>query len=810
MLPACSKAEMLTRLAERGFPVPALTFFTVGQWLREKEACLEKINAGPGQAAFVAVRSSSITEDGAEYSQAGAFHSVLNVSSLWPGDLMAAIEEVRAALPSEEDQIIVQAMVENVGMSGVLMTRSLDDGSPYYVVNYDDVSGRTDTVTGGRGVNKTVYIHREAHSGDFDSPRLLLVLKLARTLEAFFGSEALDLEFAVTKDNQVHLLQLRGICAARHWSAEAERGVNERIAYLAAFVEQLMSARQGLFGRRTSLGLMPDWNPAEMIGVHPQPLALSLYRELITRSAWRQAREIMGYRRLPPVELMVAVAGRPYIDVRGSFNSFLPEGLSDSVCARLVDAWLDRLDSNPAFHDKVEFEIVPTVMEPGFEEIFRGRYADLLTGPEMVEYRVRLTDLTNRAMVSGGSLDQALAEVEKLKALQDSELPREREKVDSLSGFDLALRLAEALEQCRSLGTLPFAVAARHGFISETWLRAAQRLGVLSAERLEELKRSIQTVSGELTRDFHAVLAGRMSRDAFLHLYGHLRPGAYDLLSASYRQRPDLFEVQTPAAPPRSGRAPFQFTGRESRELGLILSESGLRLSAESFLAYARRAVAGREYAKFIFTRHLDHILLLTSAWGRRLGLSLEDTALLSIEDVLSSTFQPLPMEGRDFFIERLEARRRDHALGRSFKLSYLIRSPRDVFIVPQHRSEPNFIGSRRVQARVVDLDRAGGGALAGAVICIESADPGYDWIFTRDIAGLITRYGGTNSHMAIRCAEYGLPAAIGCGEILYETARRAESLLLDCAAKSITPLGSPVDFQAARSGLMDSLERPA
>ena len=34
---------------------------------------------------------------------------------------------------------------------------------------------------------------------------------------------------------------------------------------------------------------MPDWNPAEMIGVVPHPLSMSLYRELITKSSWRIA-----------------------------------------------------------------------------------------------------------------------------------------------------------------------------------------------------------------------------------------------------------------------------------------------------------------------------------------------------------------------------------------------------------------------------------------------------------------------------------------------------------------------------------------
>ena len=52
---------------------------------------------------------------------------------------------------------------------------------------------------------------------------------------------------------------------------------------------------------------------------------------------------------------------------------------------------------------------------------------------------------------------------------------------------------------------------------------------------------------------------------------------------------------------------------------------------------------------------------------------------------------------------------------------------------------------------------------LEGKIVLIENADPGYDWIFSQNIIGLITKYGGANSHMAIRCAEFGVPAAIGC-----------------------------------------------
>ena len=66
------------------------------------------------------------------------------------------------------------------------------------------------------------------------------------------------------------------------------------------------------------------------------------------------------------------------------------------------------------------------------------------------------------------------------------------------------------------------------------------------------------------------------------------------------------------------------------------------------------------------------------------------------------------------------------------------------------------------------------------SIVLIPQADPGYDWLFGQRIAGLITMYGGANSHMAIRSAEFGLPAAIGVGEQLFKTLQQAQEIELD------------------------------
>ena len=329
--------------------------------------------------------------------------------------------------------------------------------------------------------------------------------------------------------------------------------------------------------------------------------------------------------------------------------------------------------------------------------------------------------------------------------------------------------------------------------MAESLLRSAVRRGALSEERLAAFKRTIRTVSGELSHDFAEAVRHPERRPAFMERYGHLRPGTYDILTPCYARR-DLFSgaAQSPE-PPQP--AAFALTPAEHEALSLLLDEAGLDCTPDRLLDYARQAIAGRERVKFIFSRHVCAVLETIAAWGERLDLDREACAMLPLDVITGSLHAPLPDEARPYYLSVIAEQRRQHELARSLRLAPLIRSERDVYVAAQQRSEPNFITRCRVEAPVTVLDggEAGAGELEGRIVCIESADPGYDWLFTRHIAGLVTCYGGANSHMAIRCAEYGLPAAIGCGGILYERAGKAGLLLLDCAGKRITPLHAEV-----------------
>jgi len=109
-----------------------------------------------------------------------------------------------------------------------------------------------------------------------------------------------------------------------------------------------------------------------------------------------------------------------------------------------------------------------------------------------------------------------------------------------------------------------------------------------------------------------------------------------------------------------------------------------------------------------------------------------------------------------------------------------------DFYCFERYASQPNFVTGKRVEAEVLVWEGKEVSGLDGKVVLIPQADPGYDWLFNHNIAGLITKYGGANSHMAIRAAEMGLPAAIGIGDKLYEQFLNAQRILLDCANQLI------------------------
>lgn len=784
-----TKAETLKSIGNHlpGVSVSDVEFFTVQEWQKDSAAILSRMET-IFEKKYLAIRSSAINEDGLIASHAGAFTSVLNARL--GEDFSVAVEKViesYQASPSPLNQILVMAMIEDVAVSGVIMTRVLDTGAPYYVLNYDDVSGATDTITSGAGTHNIVYVYHEAAEYCILSARVKLMVRLARDLEGVIGKQPLDIEFAIDRQGQIWLLQVRTIPASKNWPVDTDSAVAVAIPRMVQFVDEIMAPQAGLRGSSNLLSNMSDWNPAEIIGERGKPLALSLYRYLITDEIWRTSREFLGYRSMPSVPLMLVLASHPYIDVRASLNSFLPAGLSKETGEALVNAMLARLRDNPTSHDKLEFEIAHTVHELDFDNIFQDRYGEYVTTAQKVEFKSFLQKLTNILVDTAPTSSLAISE-DSIESLMQSLMPFDNNA--SSSAPALLNQIRSLLDDARNSGAFYFSILARHAFIAETLLRGLVAKSVFSKERMEEFKRSISTITAFYAKQFKAVNEGKLSREGFLQMFGHLRPGTYDIMSPAYHERQDvLFSVKTNSSLENTSNPGFKLTNVERKAINSAFQEAGLsQVDVDTFLDYARRAIKGREYAKYVFTIPLSRALDLITLWGRQNNLSRQDLAMLDIREILDSNLQ---CNASDQFADMrviADAKEKEWSAVNSIRLSAFLRGSYDVFVSPVNRANPNFITDGKVSAKTVFIDSHDRDVakLKGSIICIENADPGYDWIFAHNIVGLVTKYGGANSHMAIRCAEFHLPAAIGCGGQYFNAAISAGGIDLDCESGRI------------------------
>ena len=198
----------------------------------------------------------------------------------------------------------------------------------------------------------------------------------------------------------------------------------------------------------------------------------------------------------------------------------------------------------------------------------------------------------------------------------------------------------------------------------------------------------------------------------------------------------------------------------------------------------------GREYGKFVFTRILSDALVLIANFAKDNDLSRDEISHVP----LTSLFNALKESNEKYIEDRLrlisKQEEAKHNISASIRLPQVLSDEAGVYIVPFQVSHPNFITHKEVSAPLVFLNSDSDSVLVeGSVVVIEGADPGFDWIFSQKIAGLITKYGGVNSHMAIRCAEFRVPAAIGCGEQRFNTLTKVSRVHLDCAAGVVSPL---------------------
>ena len=766
--------------------IEKLFSFTVSDWKNNKNLVLGKIKE-KFLSDRIVIRSSAVNEDRADKSMAGCFVSVLNVDPSNLDEVEKGIREVidsykKKVSESSFNQVIVQSQTKNISLSGVVFTRTLETNSPYYVINYDDSTGQTDTVT--KGVeNRTIKILR---SVDIEKvpKNMRNILLSVKEIEDNIPGISLDIEFAVNQVGEVIIFQVRPLTTGIVGGID-DNMVMDQINILNDRFFDLSQKKDHLTGSRTIFADMPDWNPAEIIGDCPNHLDYSIYDYIITDSAWHEARTSQGYYNVNPAKLVVLFGNKPYIDVRNSFNSFVPASISKDLRGKLVNFYLDKLEKNPGLQDKVEFDIVYSCYDLCFDERSK-ELSELGFGKnEIGELKNALICLTNDLITNS---KESIAE--DLKSINSMESHRgeirKNSKLNAANVNSILENSQSLFNDCREKGTVQFSRLARLAFIGKIILNSLVKKGIIDGQVYDNFMGSITTVAKDLHEDFKLIGSGKLNKDDFIKKYYHLRPGSYDITSSRYESNFNLIRTIDLESSDSSFEE-FKLRKEQADEITKFLQKEGLKFDAQTLLDFTRKSIESREYAKFEFTKNLSDALELIALAGGEMGFTRQELAMLNINNIFMNQMKDRH-EITNIWKGAIKSRTLERKINEKIVMPPILFSEKDLKILNYYTPRPNYITQKKIRAELVNLGKNSSVVfpeIDGKIVMIENGDPGYDWIFTRKPAGLITKYGGVASHMSIRCAEFGLPAAIGCG-ILFEQLLSTDWVILDCASKKI------------------------
>ena len=786
-----SKADVLKNLYGKlkYSRVEKMRIVTGGEFETDPYSMAKDIGGEFG-AGKIVVRSSSSNEDGMNTSNAGHYESVLGVDPGNPEEVMRAIREVLESYKCDlddvtDEQVLIQTQVESISYSGVIFSRELKKNRPYYAITYDEDS--TDAVTSGRG-GKTVYILRNAHEDSLPEHWYALI-RAMRELEGVFPDYPIDVEFAVDEKNAVTIFQVRPLAA----SIRAEKcSVSDEEIFAAAdrACQKYREIGDLLGEKNTILSDMAFWNPAEMIGENPHPLDYSLYREIITSSAWNQGLSYIGYKEVDG-DLMYKLGNKPYISLRKSFLGLMPDDVDDRLEKKLLEYYNRKLIADPTAHDKIEFEIAFSEYDFATEDKLRELETQGFTREEIQDLSDSLFNLTNNAICNFNR-----NRMKDLRALNGLRVHRENTRSNWLMAHNDVITLlqyfVQLIESIKHYGTPKFARQARLAFISKAISRSLVYRGLFTDKDIDDFMMSIYTVASEYDSDFQDLVDGRITRVTFDEKYGHLRSGTYDITCDTYAHREfDLSKGSAVARKQRQTIEQLKHTSLDMVKMLDALEDIGFYVELKEFIDFLRDSMEEREYFKFEFTKTLSLAIDILIDIGDKLGISKEDMAYLEVTDIQLAVSRPAG-EIKKNWLRIIEKNKKAFETDSMLIFPDVVYSPGQLGCIEVWEARPNFITSECVTGEVVLLenyeneDHEDIADVAGKIVVLPKADPGYDWIFAKGIKGFITKYGGVASHMAIRCAEFNIPAAIGCGDCIYSFVEKQICITLDCAKGKI------------------------
>ncbi len=730
----------------------------------------------------IIVRSSSKHEDAFNESNAGHFSSVLNVDGSDEQEIMRAINNVFNSYGEsidDNEQVLIQKQTDDVEISGVVFTRDIQKNRPYYVINFDE-GGSTNSVTSGL-CSETVWFSYSLNKKNIpDKWKKLMnsVYEIVNILPGIY----LDIEFAITKTKEVVIFQVRPLAAAYKYDRNSHDYEIDKEKK-----ESIEQYKQLLGCGLTCFSDMAFWNPAEIIGDNPRFLDYSLYREIITKKAWNDGLLRLGYRKVEG-DLMYRFGNKPYINLEKSFEALMPNNFNDDLVIKLRDYYITELKKDLSSHDKIEFEISHNC----FDFALHDRLLEIrnhFDENEIENIEKSLASLTFNIIKNyKTTLSNDLIELNQLEVVR-KKVERKIQNNNNDSKL-IANSIKELLISISKYGTPQFSRQARCAFIAKSICKSLCTKNYIEQHNLDEFFSSINTVAVEYYNDYQRVLARELSEREYRNKYGHLRAGTYDIRSPRYDQMDNLINYTN-----INSATSFSCNNDLEKKICEAFERAAVDVNLQdfdssTFVFFVKTSIEQREYFKFIFTKSLSYAIELMKYLGNLIGVSVKDLSYLEVPDIYSALNYSDVHEIKEMWNILIEKRKELFKVRSLLILPSVVCEEKDFDYIETLKSRPNYITNNKATGQIILLDeKTDPKNVADKIVVIESADPGYDWIFSKHIIGLITKYGGAASHMAIRCAEFKIPAAIGCGSAIFDYVCSSKELFIDCKKEKIIRL---------------------
>lgn len=745
--------------------IPFFIFFTVSDVKKNFNQIVNKILNLNFDLIF---RSSSLLEDNKNKSNAGKYMSIVLLKKKKNiKNIEIILKKIIDNLGNKNDQIIVQEYITNVDVSGVFFTEDKNSSAPYYVINYD-FSGKTNLITSGKGKKDNllvIYKYYQKIPKDFRK-----LLEVVRNIEFVTNKSRLDIEFCI-KNKRVYILQCRILPINKIYSKKFNSNFSQILLNISKKIKKINNPNPFLFGKKNVLSNMSDWNPAEIIGDKPNMLSISLYSELITNEVWSQSRSDYGYKDVYPNRLMYNLGGSPYIDLRCDINSYLPNDINKRLSKKLVNFYLDKLIKKPYLHDKLEFYVVETC----FSFNFCNDIKTFLTKSEFRDYKNSLLKLTNNILSKKNNIlkKEELKSKKNLKILQEIKESKLHpiNKIYQIIGF------------CKKFGTLSFAGVARCAFISTKIILSLKEKKLINSLEISNFYSNLDIPADKINKFLNDIIDQKKTIVDFKKIYGHIRPQLYNINSPNYKSGFNLYYNNFKKKPLKKKSKIF-FRHRD--KINKIFLKNKLSLSFDEFLDFAIRSIFLREHLKFEFSKSIDEIFNQLKILATELNINYNDLCHLNIKDILYFNNNLDQGKLKNFLILSIKENKRNFKNLEMIKLPDLIVNEKDVYVQNINSSKENFVTNEVLySSEIYEIDNIKKiKNLNNKVVFIKNADPGFDFIFNYKINGLVTAYGGSNSHMSIRCLEMKIPAVIGIGMLKYNALKKEKRIYINCKDK--------------------------